>query len=178
MIQLLCAIDGYKVLKASAVSPVLKELKLDEADDCGVGEDQLLQRWWVLKPAVLQVGYKQLLPRTGVVGGAEDFEAFCGSVTVKSIVGVSESHTPNRSAATKAHGETLVFNSCTLCQPVVARIRPSVRIRPDINPAVNVKRKDVAGKEDSAPTVAGTSFMSLWAFVAFAAHYLLQARGS
>merc|ERR1719187_2561252 len=107
MIQLLCAIDGYKVLKASAASPVFDEFKLDEADDCGVGKHQLLHRWWVLTPAVLQVGYKQLLPRTGVVGGAEDFEAFCGSVTVNRIVRVSESHTPNRCAVTKAHDETL-----------------------------------------------------------------------
>ena len=157
MIQLLCAIDGYKVLKASTFSPVLKELKLDEADDCGVGEDQLLHRWRVLTPAVLQVGHKQLLPRTGGVGGAEDFEAFCGSVAMKSIVGVSETHAPNRSAATKAHDETLVFNSCILCQPVVGRSLPG------INPAVDVKRKDVGDKEDSAPVIAGSSFISLWA---------------
>ena len=130
-----------------------------------------------MTPAVLQIGNKQLLPWTGGGGGAEDFEAFCGSVAMKSIVGVSETHAPNRCAATKAHDETLVFNSCILCQPVVGRIRPSVRTRLDINPTVNVKRKDVAGKEDFAPT-AGTSFRSLWAFVAFAAHYLLQARGS
>ena len=136
MIQLLCAIDGYKVLKASAISPVFDELKLDEADDCGVGEDQLLHRWRVLTPAVLQVGYKQLLPRTGVVGGAEDSEPFCGSVTAIRIVGVSETHAPNRCAATKAHDETLVFNSCLLCQPVVGSI---IRIRRSSDPAVNVK---------------------------------------
>ena len=74
MVQLLCMIDGYKILKAAAYSPVLEELKLDEAHNRRVGKHDLLNWGWILPPAVLKVCYEQLLPGAIVRSAAQNLE--------------------------------------------------------------------------------------------------------
>ena len=119
MVQLLCMIDGYKILKAAAYSPVLEELKLDEAHNRRVGEHDLLNWGRNLPPAVLKVGDVQLLPRAAGRGASQNPELLRGPVMIPRIVGVSEGHTPDCRTATQAHHKTLVFNTFVLCQPVV-----------------------------------------------------------
>ena len=95
LVQLLCMIDGYKILKAAAISPVLEELKLDEADNRGVGKPDLLNRGWILPPAVLKAVDEQLLPGAAGRGASQNLELLCRKALIPRILGVSEGHTPD-----------------------------------------------------------------------------------
>ena len=135
LVQLLSTIDRYKILKAAAISPVLEELKLDEAHNRGVGKPDLLNWGWILLPAVLKAVDEQLLPGAAGRGASQNPELLRGPVMKPSILGVSEGHTPDCWAPTQAHDKTLVLNIVGLCQPVVG-LNTTVAC----TPAVDVKR--------------------------------------
>ena len=91
---LLCTIDGYKILKAAATSPVLKELKLDEAHNRGdggvggvggVGEHDLLNWGRILPPAVLKAVDEQLLPGAAGRGASQNLELLCRKALIPRI---------------------------------------------------------------------------------------------
>ena len=112
-----------EVLKASSVSPVFKELKLDKTNSCRVGKSQVLNGWWILIPAVFKVGYEQLVPRSVVVERTKKAEFFCGAVPVAPVVCVSQSQTLSCFYTAKVHDETLLFAFFAVFRQPIVSIR-------------------------------------------------------
>ena len=107
-------------MKTSSVSPVVKELKLDETKNCRVSKSQLFKGWWILSPAIFKIGYEQLFPRSFVVERTKKAELFCGAVPVASVVCVSETQTLNCFFTAKVQDKTLLFTFLELLSdPIV-----------------------------------------------------------
>ena len=105
--------------------PELQQFKLEKADIHCFLKEQLLQRWRLLFPRVLQAFLHNRLPRALRGVGTKQPEFLCSSVPVLPIVGVLQPHTHSLLCAAKVQDEALV-RSCflILCQPEVGLATP------------------------------------------------------
>ena len=116
-------------------------------------------------PAVLKVGYKQLVPSSVVAERTKKAEFFCGAVPVAPVVCVSESHTLNCFYTAKVHAETLLFAFLFLfSEPIVCIVWAGwiAGWVATSRPMVCVEGKKVACQENLAPRAAAC-FRSPWA---------------